>query len=368
MPVRAEDRVLSLNGFLRLLVAATTVFLGACQSVYFGGVQKDRSGYADVIGESWKEQMLLNIVKVRYLDVPVYLDIQSVVSSYTMELESGINAIFFPQPAVRATDSNNFGLSGKHRFSESPTISYVPLSGERFANSVLRPLPPELVFAFVTAGGHMEFLLKATVQSINGIANASSSPSTPHRATERFSAFIEILGRVVEAGAVGLRIEKDAERSQAYLFFRRTAEDAVDGDIAALKKLLGLDLKRDEFQLVYGVTQGRTDTIAVLTRSIQGITGELSAGVTIPDQDLLEGRATRRIAQDGEGGHYLLQVGNSSERPADAFAAVKYRNRWFWVDDRDLTSKRTFRFLLMFASMSETGALPQAPLLTIPTR
>ena len=331
MLVRAEDRVLTLRGFFRFVVAATTVFLGACQSVDFGGVQKDRSGYADVIGESWKEQMLLNIVKVRYLDVPVYLDVQSVVSSYTMELEGGVSALFSPRTSLDATDSNNFGVSGKRRFSESPTISYVPLSGERFANSVLRPLPPELVFAFVTAGGHMEFLLKATVQSINGIANASSSPSTPRRATERFSAFIEILGRVVEAGTVGLRIEKDAERSKAYLFFHRTKEDAVDGDITALKKLLGLDLRRDEFQLVYGVTQGRTDTIAVLTRSMQGVTGELSAGVTIPDQDLREGRATKRIAQGGEDG-YLLQVGNSSERPADAFAAVKYRNRWFWVE------------------------------------
>lgn len=364
MYARAENGILSLGGVTRLWVAVITVLLGACQSVDFGGVQKDRSGYADVIGESWKEQMLLNIVKVRYLDVPVYLDVQSIVSSYTMELEGGINAMFFPQLA----DSNNLGLSGKHRFSQSPTISYVPLSGERFANSVLRPLPPELVFAFVTAGGHMEFLLKATVQSINGIANASSSPSTPRRVTERFSAFVEILGRVVEAGAVGLRIEKEGERSQAYLFFRHAAEDAQDENIATLKKLLGLDPKRDEFQLVYGVTQGRTDTIAVLTRSMQGITGELSSGVTVPEQDLLDGRATRRIVQDGEDGHYLLQVGNGLERPANAFAAVKYRNRWFWVDDRDLTSKRTFRFLLMFASMSETGALPQAPLLTIPTR
>lgn len=317
MFVCAEVRVGAPRIVLRVLATAATVLLGACQSVDFGGVQKDRSGYADVIGESWKEQMLLNIVKVRYLDVPVYLDIQSVVSSYTMELEGGVNAILFPQPVSGGTDSNNFGLSGKHRFSESPTISYVPLSGERFANSVLRPLPPELVFAFITAGGHMEFLLKATVQSINGIANSTSSPSAPRQITERFATFIEILGRLVEAGAVGLRIEKDSEQSHAYLFFRYTADDAQNENIATLKKLLGLDPKRDEFQLIYGVSQGRADTIAVLTRSMQGITGELSAGVVIPEQDLLEGRATRRLVQDGEAGNYLLQVNNSLEHPAD---------------------------------------------------
>ena len=358
----------AMRSFLRTASLIVPLLLGACQSVDFGGVQKDRSGYADVIGESWKEQMLLNIVKVRYLDVPVYLDIQSVVSSYTMEQEGGASAGIFPRFGGDTNPGNNLALSGKRRFSESPTISYVPLAGERFANAVLRPLPPELVFAFVTAGGHMEFLLKATVQSINGIANASSSSSVPHRSIERFSEFIEILGRLVDAGSVGLRIEKDADGMYSYLFFRRVSQEGVDEDVVSIKKLLALDDTLDEFQLVYGVTQSRSDTIAVLTRSMQGITSELSAGVDIPDQDLRHGRATRRVTPDAVGNDYLLKVGNSLERPVDAFAAVKYRNRWFWVDDRDLTSKRTFRFLLMFASMSETGILPQAPLLTIPTR
>ena len=344
------------------------LLLGACQSVDFGGVQKDRGGYADVIGESWKEQMLLNIVKVRYLDVPVYLDVQSVVSSYTMEQEGGASAALFPRINGDSNVGSNVAVSGRRRFSESPTISYVPLSGERFASSVLRPLPPELIFAFVTAGGHMEFLLKATVQSINGIVNASSSSSAPRRSTERFSEFTEILGRLVDAGAVGLRIERDSERSQAYLFFRHALQDGLDVDIASIKQLLSLDAKLDEFQLVYGVARGKTNTIAVLTRSMQAITGELSAGVDIPEPDLRDGRATRRAGTISTGDDYLLQVGNSMERPGDAFIAVKYRNRWFWVDDRDLKSKRIFRFLLMFASMSETGVLPQAPLLTIPTR
>ena len=47
---------------------------------------------------------------------------------------------------------------------------------------------------------------------------------------------------------------------------------------------------------------------------------------------------------------------------------LQYRGHWFWIDDRDLGSKRMFRFLLMFASMAESGASPQGPLLTIPAR
>ena len=42
------------------------------------------------------------------------------------------------------------------------------------------------------------------------------------------------------------------------------------------------------------------------------------------------------------------------------------RGHWFWVDDRDLPSKRVFTFFRMFSSIAETGVTPQLPVLTIP--
>jgi hypothetical protein len=64
----------------------------------------------------------------------------------------------------------------------------------------------------------------------------------------------------------------------------------------------------------------------------------------------------------------LLHIRSGTEAPADAFAAVRYRHSWFWVDDRDLISKRVFMFLRMFASLAETGVVPQAAIVTIPAR
>ncbi|MFN3398639.1 MAG: hypothetical protein ACK4ZS_08935, partial [Sulfurimicrobium sp.] len=96
------------------------LLVSGCQTIGFGSVPRDRMGYAAAIGDSWKEQMLLNIVKLRYLDTPVYLDVTSVISSYSLESNVGLAANVFP----RATDSNNLGLSAAGRYSESPTISY----------------------------------------------------------------------------------------------------------------------------------------------------------------------------------------------------------------------------------------------------
>jgi hypothetical protein len=100
---------------------------------------------------------------------------------------------------------------------------------------------------------------------------------------------------------------------------------------------------------------------------MQEILSELSAGVEVPEQDLSEGRATPRPPLDTDARKYpLVRIQASSGRPLNAYAAVRYRDYWFWIDDRDLNSKRVFMFLMMFSSLAETGAVPQTPIITIP--
>ena len=51
---------------------------------------RDRSQYSVSLADSWKELTLLNIVKVRYLDPPVYVDIGNIVSSYTLSQNASV--------------------------------------------------------------------------------------------------------------------------------------------------------------------------------------------------------------------------------------------------------------------------------------
>ena len=73
-------RSLVLNPLVILLL-----FLEGCTGFGSTYMARDRFDYNKAIGDSLKEQTLLNVVKMRYLDWPVFLDVDQIVTAYTME-------------------------------------------------------------------------------------------------------------------------------------------------------------------------------------------------------------------------------------------------------------------------------------------
>ena len=58
----------------------------------------------------------------------------------------------------------------------------------------------------------------------------------------------------------------------------------------------------------------------------------------------------------------------AKNRPTDTFAAVHYRDYWFWVDDGDWKTKRAFTAVMFFFTLAETGGSEKLPLITIPAQ
>jgi hypothetical protein len=63
-----------------------------------------------------------------------------------------------------------------------------------------------------------------------------------------------------------------------------------------------------------------------------------------------------------------VHIRSGKEAPADAYAAVPFKGYWYWIDDTDIESKRTFTFLMILFSLAETGQTTAAPVVTVPSR
>jgi len=351
--------------------------LTGCRSILGpASIEHDRINYADAMADSWKQQMLLNIVKFRYFDTPVFLDVSSMISSYQIEGQVNVAASLLPKATSSsgrtgsATNNTSLGLGAAASYQEHPTITYAPLTGEKFVNALLKPLPPQTILAMIEAGHPADFILGIGVDAINGIQNRSAAPARMRAANPTFVRITEALRRIQQAGALGIRMEKRDKEDVTWISFPQSVDPVVEKDIRLVMDQLGLESATREFLLTYGSRPQRPDGIALLTRSMQEILVELGAGVEVPKQDLADGRATPMVApsQGVEARESpLIRIHATGERPPDAYTSVFYRDHWFWIDDRDLNSKRIFMFLLIFSSLAETGIVPQTtPIITIP--
>ena len=85
----------------------------------------------------------------------------------------------------------------------------------------------------------------------------------------------------------------------------------------------------------------------------------------VPPEHLAEGIAPDLGGADGVAEPYF-QVLSGDKKPCNAFAAVCYEGRWFWIDKRDTASKRTMAYILVLLALADTGAKENLPVVTIP--
>lgn len=344
-------------------LAMMATALSGCSSIGPYSVSRDRADYVDVLASTSKEQTLLNIVKLRYLDLPVYLEVTSIISSTSVESQVNLGASWSFYPG------NNQALGGYGRYTDKPTITFTPISGERFARFLLRPMTPASVMALIQAGYPVDRVLQLTTRGINGVFNRSTSSSREREADPAFYRLLEALRRVQRSEAIDLRVEKRTGDEAVILIFRGDVGDDVAHDQQTIRDILRLPQGASELGLTFGSIPRQGAQVAMLTRSMAEIFVEIASTIEVPAADLQEGRALpppSLPAQAAPWGEPLVRVRSGAARPEKGYATVRYRDHWFWIDDQDLLSKSMFTFILVLLSLAETGIAPQAPVITVP--
>ncbi len=298
----------------------------------------------------------------------MFVDVSSVVAGYSLQTGISAGGTLSSERAVQG----NFGtIGGSAIYTDRPTITYTPMTGQKFLRGLMTPIEPKNIFFLLQSGYAADFILGMTVESLNGAHNRSTAAGAVREADPEFVRALQLMREVQAAGAVGLRVQENKDQTEtAVMFFRRDnlPPDLLD-ELAEIRRLLKLPEGQPQFNLIYSPVLGATNELAVGSRSMVQIMQAMASYADVPESDVKDGRATPSLQSTNNAvNSNPVSIKCSQDKPADAFAAVHYRNHWFWVDDRDWRTKRAFTAVMFLFTMAETGADEKLPLITIPAQ
>lgn len=401
-------------GLLRLAAVAGAV-LSLCGCLGPKAIQCTRSRYNEVIQTTNNEELLLNLVRLRYLENPGFLPVTALTTQF--ELDAGAN---YRNGYDRGPRYSNYA-DGTLSFADRPTISFAPQRSPELTKGLLNRIPLEIFYLFAANGESLERELRLFVRNMNGIENAASSggptPCTPpefaeyrhlaellnHLQRQRAIVLaheereVEVPGTVpldavaapdlvkIKAAGYGVRSLGD---KKGYVLTQtksvrvlRVQPEAVGSpemlEVARILRLRPLQSSYEVEEVIQGQfrpteADGQLTKLTITMRSLLEVMYALAQNVDVPPEHVCAGLAPVTLNPDGTVFDWrevfgdLFHVCVSKHKPKCAFVCVKYRGYWFYVDDSDASSKITLALFNDLFRLQRIGAAEGQPLLTLP--
>lgn len=416
--------MLRYSRLMRLLVCALVGTLAPGCTSLPRDLEKVRLGYNDVVKSSAEQQLLLNIVRLRYADSPSSLAVSAIAAQYELAKSLAIVPFF----AVGG-DANPRGFVGilpgaQIGSADRPTVTLTPLDDQEFTRRLFTPLPVEGILYLAKTTWQIQMVFRLYLENLNWVSNAQSASGPTPSQPPVFADFLRgmfalqvlqdrsliVFGQEERSEPVGGPLPADRIDAAAILEAAKSGyEYRPDGGGATwtlVKKTplpvmhvhpaaVSLPEMREVarvFRLQAGLTKYEirseslnpfpdtypTEGVATLdleTRSLLQVLFFVAQGVAIPPAHRAAGIV--RVTTDQDGVEFdwqrvlqgLLKVkwASGDEPPPNAYVAIPYKGYWFYVDATDHDSKSTFSFLLGVSRMELTTRTPAAgPVLTLP--
>ncbi len=413
---------------VRITVFACTMLLafGGCA---FGprALERSHGRYQDAVRRVDEEQFLRNIVHLRYNEAPVHLHLSSIAAQYELNAGAEIQP-FFEAPNPAGSTFRTFtsllpgaNVSGANR----PTLTLTPSDSGDAVRQFLTPISAETLVFLAQTGWPVSTVFRLWVERLNGVPNAAVA-SGPQRDIlpdfERFRRAIDILQRMqdeqfgvvraedrydvvggpfpeasvsasagVDAAKSGMEY-RPSDDGKGWSLVRKTRKLIVDMNPTAIERpetaevqsLLNVvpGLPRYEIIAAPGVVPDpiRSPSISpgsvfqLNLRSTAQAYYYLANGVEVPGEHLAAGLVQLPRRPDGSvfddriitDGLFAVHVCQGHRPPAHAYVAIRYRDYWYYVDDRDQASKSTFSLMLQLSRLDFARQNPGGPVLTLP--
>ena len=352
---------------LLCLIATLPLSLISCANLGPTTLKSERSNYNLAVQRTNDEQLMLNLVRLKYRDTPFFMEVSSVASQFSLSTSANASATL--QDGVNGL----FGLGGSVGMTEKPTVTYSPLQGDQFIQRVLSPLPLQTLALLFHSGWSIERIFRLTFQRMNHLKNApGASGPTPSIAPHylKFASAVKHLRALQVRDAISLSYHEENGVPQLILHINEEDKNSEEAKQFALA--VNVEPGKTRYVLAFSPAYNRTDQIRVVTRSLLGIMFYISQAVEVPREDILQGKVTQTKTVEGNVFDWrkvtgdLLRIRSLSDNPQTNSMVIFYRGTWFYIDDSDLSSKSTFSLLAQIFSLQAGKIQDNAPLLTLP--
>lgn len=123
------------------LAGLVCAVLAGCASIGPEALQQNRLQYNEIVKTTSEEQLLLNIVRLRYTDTPSSLSVSAIAAQF----ERSQNLSIVPFFTAAGADSNRSYAAALPQAgvgtADRPTFSLTPLDDQEFTRKLFTPLP-----------------------------------------------------------------------------------------------------------------------------------------------------------------------------------------------------------------------------------
>lgn len=382
----------------KIVLVLAIVGLVSCSSIGPKEVHLDRAAYDDVVRQTDFQQLLTNIVRLRYLEPTSYLKVTSLTASYSLSNSFRASPSW---SATRNTGGGNpsslavegsLGLSPSISFTDSPTISYVPIDSADSVTILQTPVNfTDLGLLFSGGIEDMELYARLIFNRVGSLDNASSltSPRVVRAIQyKQYYKFVDLFVGMLRTGAA--RIIPATFKNDVFLQLEFKQGMANSPDALSLKKILGVAPKATSIifaaenmrvlkkgpsgDLIRSNNNTANNVVIIRTRSIYGIMAYLSHSVQIPESDTniiqhIVDNNSKPISLDPLM-QRLMVIYSSDSEPEHAFIKTYVHGHWFYIKESDIDSKATFslmtRLVRLMGGLSSQSNQQLAPTLTLP--
>lgn len=322
------------------VLASGVLCLGGCSTPGARQLSVERGSYIEALSQTNEQELLSNIVRLKYNDPPVFLNVEQIAASLSAEVALDATTAF-------GEGSPTTGIVGSGiTIEQNPTIVYTPLSGQTFANKFLVPLNEAPVFLMLSNGFDFALVAELAFVSMNGLSN-SRFVDDAERA--RFRRAAMLISDVLRRGEWALGTERVGadDQDRIRLVLQRRAGLAPSASADEVSQLLGLDPTAERIRLEVGLMRN-SQTVSIETRSLLSIMSYLSNYVEAPSDHADAVWPGPVVAPEDA----MIRIRSSSSRPGGvATTAVRHHDHWFYVGGDDIRGQNTLYLLRMLFNL-----------------